>query len=93
MKPKVSIIIRAYNEEKHIGKLMDGISQQSGDAFRELEVLLVDSGSTDKTREIAKGKGARIVHIKKEEFSFGRALNIGCKAAGGDVLLLSLIHI
>jgi glycosyltransferase involved in cell wall biosynthesis len=45
-----SIVIRAYNEEKHIGRLLEGIKQQT---LKDVEVILVDSGSTDSTVAIA----------------------------------------
>jgi rhamnosyltransferase len=86
-----SIIIRAYNEEKHIGKLLDGIRQQ--ETGHTVEVILVDSGSTDQTAQIAARKGARVVSIRPEEFSFGRALNLGCRVATGDILLFASAHV
>ena len=51
------------------------------------EVIIVDSGSSDKTVEIAHKFDCKILHIKKSEFSFARSLNIGCAAATGDYLL------
>lgn len=88
--PAVSVVIRSYNEEKHIGKLLTGIRSQTLD---DVEVILVDSGSTDRTVAIAERGGARIVHITKEEFSFGRALNRGCEAATGDILVFASAHV
>ncbi|MBN9017043.1 MAG: glycosyltransferase family 2 protein [Rhizobiales bacterium] len=88
--PHVSIVIRSYNEAEHIGKLMRGIASQG---FSDHEVILVDSGSTDETVAIAEAHGARIVHIEKSEFSFGRALNIGCAAAKGEILLFASAHV
>jgi glycosyltransferase involved in cell wall biosynthesis len=88
---KCSIIIRAFNEDKHIGMLIKGIKSQQTDA--EIEIILVDSGSTDKTVKIAQQEGVIIVSIKPEEFSFGYALNIGCKMATGDILLFASAHV
>jgi rhamnosyltransferase len=65
-----SIVIRAYNEERHIGRLLDGIKHQT---LKDVEVILVDSGSTDSTVEIAESYDARIVKIPSEEFTFGLA--------------------
>jgi len=48
-KPTCSIVIRAFNEEQHIGKLLTGILQQT---IQDREIILVDSGSTDATPEI-----------------------------------------
>ena len=88
---KCSIIVRSFNEEKHIGRLLKGISQQS--IYDRTEVILVDSGSTDRTVEIARSYGVKIVNIRPEDFSFGRALNMGCAAANGDYLLFASAHV
>lgn len=88
--PKCSIIIRAYNEAEHIGRLLHGLTLQDYPSF---EIILVDSGSTDDTVFIAEAYGVKIVHIKTEEFSFGRALNLGCRHATGDVLVFVSAHV
>jgi glycosyltransferase involved in cell wall biosynthesis len=88
--PKLSIIIRSYNEEQHIGRLLHGIEMQGLPAH---EVILVDSGSTDSTVPIAEKYGVRVVHIPKAEFSFGRALNRGCAVATGDILVFASAHV
>jgi glycosyltransferase involved in cell wall biosynthesis len=90
MKPKCSIVIRCYNEEKHIGRLLSGIMQQT---LEDVEIILVDSGSTDATLEIARRFPVQVVHIRKEEFSFGRSLNMGCEAARGDLLVFASAHV
>ena len=87
---RVSAVIRAYNEAKHIGRLLEGFEQQT---VKPDEIVLVDSGSTDDTVAIARAAGCRIVNIDKSEFSFGRALNRGCAAATGDVLLFNSAHV
>ena len=88
---RISVVIRTLNEARHLPALLAGIGQQQiGDGS--CEVVLVDSGSTDGTLQIAQGHGCRIVHIKKEEFSFGRSLNVGCLAATGDVLVFVSGH-
>lgn len=87
---KISIVVRSYNEAKHIGKLMAGIAAQT---VLPHEVIVVDSGSTDETVAIAEGYGAKIVHIDKRQFTFGRALNIGCATATGDILVFASAHV
>ena len=77
---KLSLVIRCLNEEKHIGKLLAGVMEQT---VKDVEVVVVDSGSTDATLSIASRFPVKIVNIKPEDFSFGYALNVG----------LSLIHI
>ena len=87
---RVSAVIRAYNEGAHIGRLLKGFEQQT---VKVDEIILVDSGSTDDTVAIAEAAGCTIVHIAKNEFSFGRALNRGCAAATGDILLFASAHV
>jgi rhamnosyltransferase len=89
-RPQVSAVIRAYNEAEHIGRLLEGLRQQT---VRPDEVIVVDSGSTDNTVAIAEAGGCSIVHIAKNEFSFGRALNRGCAAASGEILLFASAHV
>ncbi len=86
-----SIIIRTLNEAVHLGELLDEIAQQKTDGL-EWEVIIVDSGSTDGTLEIAQAHYCQIQHITREEFSFGRSLNLGCEAANGDFLVLISGH-
>lgn len=87
----VSVVIRTLNEARHLEDLLKGIKAQdfSGGS---IETIVVDSGSTDGTLEIAKRYGARIVKIKKEDFSFGRSLNVGCAIATGDALVFVSGH-
>lgn len=89
MSPKCSIVVRAYNEEVHIGKLLEGISQQT---MSDVETILVDSGSTDRTVEIAKEFGVRLVQISPEEFTFGRSLNLGIEEAKSELAVIISAH-
>ena len=86
----ISIVIRAMNEAEHLPALFDGIARQT---CQPDEVILVDSGSTDASVAIARRAGARVIMIKPAEFTFGRALNIGCATAAGDVLVFASAHI
>ena len=87
--PRVSIVIRAFNEAQHIGRLLMGIVQQT---LKDVEVIVVDSGSSDETVEIAASHGARIVHITPDEFTFGRSLNRGVAAAAGEFIVNISAH-
>jgi rhamnosyltransferase len=88
---KASVVIRTLNEARYLGELLEGIGQQITKGL-DCEVVLVDSGSTDGTLEIAERYGCRILHITREEFSFGRSLNRGCEAAEGDILVITSGH-
>lgn len=85
-----SIVIRAFNEEKHIGQLLDGIQQQ---AMQKYEIILVDSGSSDGTLDIARRYPVKILHIDPEDFSFGRSLNLGISAAHSEYIVISSAHV
>jgi glycosyltransferase involved in cell wall biosynthesis len=87
----VSVVIRTLNEARHLDDLLIMIGRQDTPGFA-VECVLVDSGSTDGTVEIAKQHGARITHIDKSEFSFGRSLNRGCAFAKGEILVLISGH-
>ncbi|HJV25557.1 MAG TPA: glycosyltransferase [Aromatoleum sp.] len=86
-----SIVIRTLNEARHLDDLLISVKQQETAGLK-WEVVLVDSGSTDGTLEIAARHGCRILHITREEFSFGRSLNMGCAASRGDILVFISGH-
>jgi len=86
-----SVIIRTYNESKHLGEVLRRLGQQDLDRS-EFEVIVVDSGSTDGSREIGVEAGARLITIDKSDFSFGRSLNRGCSAAKGEYCVLLSGH-
>lgn len=88
---KISVIIRTLNEERYLAELLEGIKNQHI-ADWSCEVVVVDSGSTDDTLSIANQYACNVIHIKKEDFSFGRSLNVGCDAASGDALVMISGH-
>lgn len=87
--PKASILIRTYNEQKHIGNLLDAIARQRE---RDFEIILVDSGSTDETLAIARGSVDRVLQISNRDFTFGYSLNTGSKAATGEFFVIISAH-
>jgi glycosyltransferase involved in cell wall biosynthesis len=89
-RPRCSIVIRAYNEERHIARLLVGILHQT---IEPVEVLLVDSGSTDATLAIASSFPVRVLHIDPAAFSFGRSLNLGCAQARGEFVVIVSAHV
>lgn len=91
MRPIASIVIRCYNEEEHIGRLLSGIMEQT--LIDETEIIVVDSGSTDATVTIASQFPTTIVSIDPEDFSFGRALNLGCAEATGEFIVAASAHV
>ncbi|MFW9854546.1 MAG: glycosyltransferase family 2 protein [Candidatus Thorarchaeota archaeon] len=84
---KVSFIIPALNEQTAIGMTLDAIPKED---FRtmgfDLEVLVVDNQSEDRTATIAESRGATI--IVEPERGYGHACKAGLRAASGDFLIL-----
>ncbi|MGH6945225.1 MAG: glycosyltransferase family 2 protein [Geminicoccaceae bacterium] len=87
--PRCSIVVRCYNEERQIGRLLHGITAQT---LEDIEIIVVDSGSTDRTIEIARQFPVRLLHIEPERFSFGRSLNLGCEAARSELVIAVSAH-
>lgn len=86
-KPKISVIIPVYNVEKWLNKCVDSILSQSYENF---EVILVNDGSTDKSKDICdsyskKDNRVRVLNIKNSGQSVAR--NNGLKKATGDYIL------
>ena len=87
----VSIIIRTLNEELYLDELLCAINSQNLNGFS-CEIVVVDSGSIDNTLKIAKKHNARIAYINKQDFTFGRSLNVGCELANGEYLVFISGH-
>lgn len=85
-----SVVIRSYNEEKHIGRLLHGILEQN---YKNIEIILVDSGSTDNTLSIAQNYPVKFVHILPEEFTFGYSLNKGISEASNEFIVIASAHV
>ncbi|MBA4374173.1 MAG: hypothetical protein C0402_15085 [Thermodesulfovibrio sp.] len=86
----ISIIIRCKNEEKALGPTLEKIFAQ--DIRNTFEVIIVDSGSTDRTLEIARKYAVRLLQIPPEDFTFGYALNYGIERAEGKVIVNLSAH-
>jgi glycosyltransferase involved in cell wall biosynthesis len=83
----LSVIIPAYNEAEYIGKLLDSLSvaRTQLPPGREVELIVVDNGSTDKTAAIARERGAIVVEEPERKIAAVR--NAGARAASGRTLI------
>ncbi len=83
---KVSIILPTLNEEEGIGKTIDSINLEY---FKkkgwDYEIVIVDGGSKDKTREIAESKGAKVIIEPRR--GYGRAYKTGIPKLTGDIIV------
>jgi len=83
----VSIVIRNRNEAAHLAKVFRSLRHQE---YKEFEIILVDNNSQDNSIELARSEGAVVVTI--EEFTYGKALNLGIGHAKGELIVVLSSH-
>ena len=81
----VSVVVPVKDGERYLAELLAAVSAQAGDAAS-LEVLVIDSGSTDRSVEIARAGGATVLEIPPEEFGHGRTRNVGAERTSGELI-------
>lgn len=86
---EISIIIRTHNEEKWIGQCLRSIKEQ---ALDDIEVILVDNLSTDKTVEKAKHEYSELTLVNIDDYMPGLALNEGIRASDGKFFVCLSAH-
>lgn len=87
MRPLVSVIVPIYNSEKFLAETIESILNQS---YRNLEIILINDGNTDNSKQICKEystKDKRIVYIEKENGEVVTARNYGITKATGEYIL------
>ncbi|MGD8653874.1 MAG: alcohol dehydrogenase catalytic domain-containing protein [Desulfobacterales bacterium] len=87
--PEISIIIRTFNEEKYVPALLEALTLQS---LCDFETIVVDSGSLDRTPEIATQKADHLLRIQSHDFTFGHSLNVGIHNASGKYIVIVSAH-
>src|SRR5882757_10189722 len=80
----VSIVITNYNYGRYLRSAIDGALAQT---YPNVEVIVVDDGSNDGSREIIESYGARVVAIVKANGGHGSALNAGFEASRGEIVM------
>jgi glycosyltransferase involved in cell wall biosynthesis len=85
----LSVVIPAYNEEDGIAEIVDrvlAVEPKLKEIGIDLECVVVDDGSKDRTAEIVAGYGARVHLIRQPNRGYGGALKTGFQAARGELL-------
>lgn len=83
-KPKVSVIMRSKNSDWVIAQALAGLYSQT---FTDFELLVVDSGSTDRTLEIVKQFPCRLIEIEAKQYYPGAVLNMAIDHAKADIIV------
>ena len=80
---KITVLIPCYNEEKGVGKVMKDIPREKiKKAGFKIEVLVIDNNSTDKTAEVARKMGAKVIQETKQ--GKGNAIRTGFRSISKD---------
>ncbi len=85
---KVSVIIPTYNAGLEFQELLYKINKQK--LISQVEIIVVDSGSTDKTLQIAKENSAKIIGITQEQFTHSYSRNLGAEHAHYDYIVFTV---
>ena len=88
--PLASVVIRSKDEAASIGRLLDILEAQT--IADRIELIVVDSGSTDGTLGIVRDRGVEPIEIPAASFTFGGALNTGCEAARAPLIIAVSAH-
>ncbi len=84
---KLSILIPAYNEEKSIQELIAAVKKVNLDNI-EKEIIVIDDGSKDKTRELVRNIEGITLIEHKHNLGKGGAIKTGIKSATGDIIIV-----
>lgn len=79
--PLVSVILNNYNYDKYLREAVESALSQS---YKNREIIVVDDGSTDKSREIIKSYWGKIIPVLKENGGQGSAMNAGFRISKGE---------
>jgi glycosyltransferase involved in cell wall biosynthesis len=83
--PRVSVVIPAYNSEKHLGETLRSALNSS---FTDLEVVVVDDGSSDKTADIAAGFGPKVRVLSQANAGMSASRNRGIDSCDSEFIAL-----
>lgn len=86
--PLATVVVRTKNKADTIVQVLQRLRQQSVP----LQIVVVDSGSSDATLDLAALHADEVLHLRPSEFSFGRALNVGASAAVTEFVLAVSAH-
>jgi hypothetical protein len=82
--PRISIVVNNHNYDRYLSRAVDSALAQDG---ADVEVIVVDNGSTDRSREVIEGYGDRVLPVLQDDRGQKGAFNAGFEAATGGVVM------
>jgi glycosyltransferase involved in cell wall biosynthesis len=89
--PRLTALIRCRDEERVIGRLIDALRAQT--IAEAIQIVVIDSGSRDGTVDDVRRRGLEPLQIRREEFTYGRALNLAATEAQAPLCLSISAHV
>ncbi len=86
----LSVVVRTLNEEVQLEQLLRDIDSQ--DFYNDVEVVVVDNESHDRTTQVARSFGATVVTLARDDFTYPRTMNLGVDAASHDLVWMTVGH-
>ena len=83
----ISVVIPVRNAGQDLARCLDGIARQR--IAEDIETVVVDSGSTDRSPDLARRCGAVVHEIEPAQFGHGRTRNLGVRFAQGDLIVFT----
>jgi glycosyltransferase involved in cell wall biosynthesis len=78
---RASVVIPVRDGERHLGELLRALEREGPD-----QVLVIDSGSRDRSTEIVRAAGVELLEIQPDEFGHGRTRNLGAELTSGELI-------
>src|SRR5260370_2389638 len=87
MKPLVTVLVDTFNHEKYIDQAVESVGEE-GLSRGELEIVVVDDGSTDGTASIVEKFAPRVKHVRKKNGGQASAFNAGFAESRGEIVAI-----
>ena len=78
---RTSVVIPVLDGERYLSRLLEALAREGPD-----EVLVIDSGSRDRSPDIARAAGVELLEVPREEFGHGRTRNLGAESTSGELI-------
>lgn len=88
---KISVLIRNLNEAKSLKRCIESVKRQVTTA--DVEIVVLDNESTDESVAIAQSLGCKVFTLPRNQFSYGRSLNVGIAHCTGNYILTISSHV